>query len=841
MFSQYLLAAAVGSAVAETGIQGWLRYARLPASVTHEHFHAVPTSVIVLHASPGSPLFSAETELRNGVDGMLGIDLKPGDARDACHASNTIVVATQESYETLCGAHARKYDLEEDGFWLNSDHNSVQIIGQNERGALYGAFEYLSLLGQGDFAVRDEVTNPSAPLRWANQWDNLNSSDGSIERGYGGVSIFFDGFGHVRDDLSRVPLYGRLLASVRINALVINNVNADPTILTDDNLQGVKMIADLLRPWGVQVGLSLDFASPQDLGELGTYDPLAPSVIKWWDDKTDQIYGLVPDMAGYLVKADSEGQPGPLVYNRTLAQGANLFANAIRPYGGVVMFRSFVYNSLNASDWYADRAKAAVDYFKDLDGQFEDNVVIQIKYGPLDFQVREAASPLFANMPNSNMAIEFEISQEYLGQQSHLVYLPPLWQTILGFDMRVDGKMSLVRDIVTGHVFDRKLGGYAGVINVGMNQTWLGSHLAMSNFYAFGRLAWDPTLDSADILQEWTSLTFGLDENVRDVVVDMSMSSWQAFENYSGNLGITTLSDTYLHYSFNPAARDDSSTAGIWTRAYQDSVGMDRTSWNGTGYSAQYPPEVDDAFEHTDTTPDDLMLWFHHVPYTFKLHSGRTVIQTFYDDHYAGAETANSYHGMWGSLRGKIDEERFNEVLYMLEYQAGHSIAWRDGINEYFRNLSGIPDKRNRVRNHPWRLEAEDMDLDGYAVVDVEPPVAASGYKAIVTNGTGTASGKLDFPDGTYDLAVNYYDVIGGQATYEAWINDDLVAQWVGDSEDMLAHDFSVYVDSHSAIRKTFEGIRIARGDRITIKGTADGIEQAPLDYISLLPPGIID
>jgi alpha-glucuronidase len=844
MKSFLLLAVVAGLAVAENGLDGWLRYAPLAECRTAAHLGSLPDSVVLLNVTSEGPLESAGSELQKGFSGILGLDLDVASTdADACSSEKTITVGTLKAYEAACEDLEDIPELEEDGFWLSNKGSGVQIIGQNERGALYGAFEYLSMLGQGNFTKVAYATNPSAPIRWANQWDNLDASGvhGSIERGYGGPSIFFDGFGKVRKDLSRVSLYGRLLASIRINGIIINNVNADPQLFSEENMAGLRKIADLFRPWGVQVGISLNFASPQRWGGLDSFDPLDERVIDWWTNLTNDIYEGIPDFAGYLVKANSEGQPGPLTYNRTLSDGANMFAKAIKPHGGIVMFRAFVYDKLDWDDWYADRANAAVEFFQDLDGDFDDNVVVQIKYGPIDFQVREPPSPLFSQLRKTNMAIELQISQEYMGHQCHLVYLAPLWKYIFDFDLRIDGQKSLVRDVVTGDVFKRKLTGYAGVTNVGMNTTWLGSNLAMSNLYAYGRMAWDPTADSVEMLEDWTRLTFGLKPSIREAVVDMSMKSWPAYENYSGNLGIQTLTDIlYTHYGPNPASQDHNGW-GQWTRANTERIGMDRTVSNGTKNAGQYPAEVAAQFEKTETTPDDLMLWFHHVPYTFELHSGKTVIQHFYDAHYDGAATAQTFAETWKTLEGKIDEERFEHELFRLKYQAGHSIVWRDAINEFYRNLSGIPDEANRVRNHPYRIEAEDMKLEGYGVVDVHPTETASRYKAIVTNSTGTATAKSPFDDGIYNLAINYYDVIGGRATYEVSVNGKLVGTWKGDSEDKLGHWPSDFLDGHSAIRLTLPGVKIGKGDEIVIKGAANGIEKAPLDYISILPVGTVD
>ncbi|KAJ5805853.1 uncharacterized protein N7503_003455 [Penicillium pulvis] len=810
----------LGFAAAETGLDGWLRYAPLPCS-TQCHSQ-LPVNILVLNSTEASPVYVAGSEIQVALSSIY--DVNASIALNQCNSSSSVVVGTVDQYRQTCGSTVGIPELGEDGFWLSTRGSKIQILGQNERGALYGAFEYLSMLARGNFSQVAYSTSPSAPLRWVNQWDNM---DGSIERGYGGESIFFKN-GAIVDDLTRVRQYARLLASVRINAVVVNNVNANATLLTPQNIDGLGRIADVFRPYGVKVGISLNFATPETLGGLDTYDPLNATVVRWWSNMTDQIYQRVPDMAGYLVKADSEGEPGPQVYNRTLAEGANLFARAIKPHGGIVMFRAFVYNQLNESNWEADRAKAAVNFFKPLDGKFDDNVVVQIKYGPIDFQVREPTSPLFANLFKTNIAIELEVTQEYLGQQSHLVYLPPLWKTVLDFDLRVDHKPSLVRDIVTGKRFNRTLGGSAAVVNVGTNNTWLGSHLSMSNLYAYGRLAWDPTADAQDILQDCIQLTFGLDRAVLDTITNMSMQSWPAYESYSGNLGIQTLTDIlYTHYGPNPASQDNNGW-GQWTRAGRKSIGMDRTIHNGTGYTGQYPEEIASKYENIQSTPDDLLLWFHHVNYTHRLHSGKTVIQHFYDAHYSGAELAQGFLDQWESLRGKIDDERYAHVRHRLDYQTGHSIVWRDAINNFYNNLSGIADTAGRVGHHPWRIEAEDMKLNGYDTYTVSPFETASGSVAIITlsNDTvGTATTTLDFPSGTYDLAINYYDLYGGQSNWQVYLNDRQVGQWMG----------ILLPESSSG------GVKISKGDTLKIVGTPDGDEPAPVDYISVLPEGVVD
>jgi len=825
----------LGLAAAEDGLQAWLRYAPVPSA----NSIVLPTAIRALNATSGSPVYTAQQELQRGISGIFGKQLGTNGSTTA--NSSSLIIGTLDAYESLHGALEGAADLQDDGFYLSASGQSVTIVGRNERGALYGAFEYLSRLAQGQNVTTTTISNPQVPIRWTNEWDNM---DGSIERGYAGSSLFFRN-GYAVDNVTRVAEYARLLASLRINGMIVNNVNANATLLNDRNLEGLGRLADAMRPYGIQLGISLNFASPRDFGGLNSFDPLDPKVDAWWANVTNVIYSKVPDMAGYLVKANSEGQPGPLTYNRTLADGANMFARAVNPHGGLIMFRAFVYdNHINETNWTADRANAAVDFFQHLDGKFDENVVVQIKYGPIDFQVREPPNPLFSTLRNTSTSIELQITPEYLGQNDHLMYLGPLWKEILEADLRADSQPSKVKDIVSGQRFKRPLGGYAGVSGVGANTTWLGSHLAMSNLYAYGRLAWDASQDAEEVLQDWIRLTFGFDQQVMDTITDMSMKSWPAYENYSGNLGIQTLTDiTYTHFGPNPASQDNNGW-GQWTRADKDTIGMDRTVKNGTGNAGQYSFEVAQMYENIETTPDNLLLWFHHVPYTQRLKSNKTVIQHFYDAHYEGAATAQQFVQQWQSLKGKIDAERFESVLFEQTFQAGHALVWRDSISEFYHNLSEIADENNRVGNHPWRIEAEKMTLSGYKPYAVSPFHTASGAMAIVTTSNitaGTATANVTFETGTYDIAVNYFDLIGGRSTYQLDLGNQTVGRWVGNHEDTLGHAPSTYLDGHSATRITFKGIDVRQGEVLRITGQPDGIEPAPLDYISFLPPGIVD
>jgi len=677
----------------ETGTEAWLRYPALTAQAA-QSYQSLP-SHIVMFGDSGS-LKTAEQELVRGVAQMLGETLQE-DGRSS--PQNAIVLGTLSQLHVMVPALHPAQELRSDGYWLKATkiHGSQSLIvaAANDRGVLYGVFALLSKMARGEsLAHIDEVQQPYAPVRWVNQWDNL---DGRIERGYGGPSIFFSD-GKVRSDLMRAGEYARLLASIGINGCTINNVNAAPGVLEDSFIAQVGRIADVFRPWGVQLSLSVDLSSPKVMGGLETFDPLDPRVGEWWRKKVDEIYQHIPDFGGFVVKADSEGRLGPSTYGRTPADAANVIARALKPHGGVVFYRAFVYNHhLDWNDLKNDRAKAAYDNFHPLDGAFDDNVIIQIKNGPIDFQVREPASPLFAGLHRTNESIELQITQEYTGQQRHLCSLVPMWKEVLNFDMRINGNATPVKDLVAGRVFHRPVGGFVGVANVGMDADWLGSPLAMANLYGFGRLAWDPQLSAERIVEEWTRLTFGSDPLVVKTVSAMQLSSWNIYESYTGPLGAGTLTNiTGNHFDPGPESSEENGW-GQWHRADHVGIGMDRTVATGTGYIGQYPAEVQKLFEPLNRCPDNLLLFFHHVPYTYVLHSGKTVIQHVYDSHYDGADRARDFIAQWQTLSGHIDQERYSDILARLQYQAGEAVVWRDAICNWIYRLSGIPDAKSRV------------------------------------------------------------------------------------------------------------------------------------------------
>jgi alpha-glucuronidase len=830
LFGAIVMLGPAATAHAENGADGWLRYA--PPHAAAAACKAMPHTLVLLDKDPVS--LSAGAELTRGIDSMCGLRLLSENA--ASINKSELVVGNLSAIEAALPGWHPTHTPGAQGFKIAEitlgGRRDVVVAGADPNGTLYGSFALLAQVGEGRASLLPaEPTQTAAnKIRWVDQWDNL---DGSIERGYGGRSIFFD-HGEVRADLSRVSAYGRLLASVGLNGVNVNNVNASPQMLTPKLIDGVRRIADALRPWGVRVSISVDFSSPEAIGDLKTFDPLDPQVAAWWQKKVDAIYALIPDFAGFTVKADSEGQPGPSQYGRNQAEAANMLARALAPHRGLVFYRAFVYN--HHMDWHdmkADRAKAAYDIFHPLDGKFASNVIVQIKNGPIDFQVREPVSPLFAGLRHTNEAIELEITQEYTGQQRHLVYLVPQWKTYLDTDLRAGGRATPVKEIVSGRSFDRLIGGFVGVANVGLDTNWLAHPLAMANLYGYGRLAWDPNLSAEQIVDAWTRLTFSDDPLVDRTIDNMQMRSWHLYEEYTGPLGLGTLVDIIgAHYGPGPESAEHNGW-GQWLRATRQGIDMDRTVATGTGYIGQYPPQLAAQYETLARCPDDLLLFMHHVPYIYRLHSGQTVIQYVYDSHYAGAQGAAQLVNDWKTLKGHVDTQRYDKVLGLQIYQAGHAIVWRDAITKWFLRESGIPDDKGRVGHYPNRIEAENMQLTGYTVADASPWETASGGKAVVCAQTEcTATTKFTRAAGKYRIAVAYFDYHDGISTYTLQRNGRAIAHWSGDNT--LPTDT---MNGSTATRYTLRSpVSLHPGDRLTIIGHPDKSEPAPVDYLTITP-----
>jgi alpha-glucuronidase len=777
---------------AETGANAWLRYEPLANPP------ALPAVVAIATDAP--LLRTAQQEIIRGLRGMTGRVLRAesGTPREAA-----IILRTGATTPL-------------DGYTIRPEGGNIVISAANDRGVLYGAFAFLRHLAIGESFI--ETSSPHVAARWVNEWNNL---DGTIERGYAGRSIFWDN-GKVRDDLTRVAEYARLLASLGINACSINNVNANPKIVTPEFTPQIARIADAMRPWGVRVAIAVDFGSPKSVGGLDTFDPLDDKVAAWWKTRFDEIYQAIPDFAGVVLKADSEGRVGPATYNRTHADAANVLARALAPHHGILFYRGFVYD--HRMDWNNpknDRARAAHDNFVPLDGKFDSNVIVQIKNGPIDFQVREPASPLFGALEKTNRAIELQITQEYFGQARHSVFLVPYWKNALDFDMRVNRAGTPVKSLVTGFV---------GVSNVGLDENWTANHLSQANLYGFGRLAWNPDLTSDKIADEWTRLTFGADPKVLATVKDIQLTSWRTYEDYTGPLGLQTLTDiTGNHYSVNIEASERNGW-GQWHRADEKGVGMDRTTATGTGYIGQYRPDVSKLWESVETCPDELLLFLHHVPYTHKLHGGKTVAQSLYDSHYDGAARVEQYARQWKALRGVVDEQRYHDVLAQLEYQAGQAIVWRDAVTRYFAKMSGVADAKGRVGNYPGRVEAESMQLTGYAARDMQPWEDASGSKFVsCASGTCTAATKFAGAAGWHDLHIEYFDMPTGTARFRVFVGSQLVDEWSAGDRIPARR-----LDSGASTRRTIAGVALRPGDEIRIEGVPDRGDPAALDYVEI-------
>jgi alpha-glucuronidase len=816
----------------ETGYDAWLRYAPLDGAALEQIRQSAPAVVSVLDPSPVA--LSARAEIVRGLKGMAGRTLR---VESALPGENAILLGTVEEIRRAAPGLVPDVTLAADAFWLKSAvkgslHYTV-ITASNDRGLLYGSFALLRKIALGEsIANLDQRETPYSPVRWVNQWDRLN---GTIERGYGGNSIFWEN-NQARPDLTRVADYGRLLASLGINGCSINNVNADTHVLEPGFTAQIARVADALRPWGVRVAIAVDFGSPKSIGGLDTFDPLDQRVAAWWKSRVDDLYRAIPDLGGIVLKADSEGRVGPSTYGRSHADAANLVARALAPHSGLLFYRGFVYD--HHMDWQNpknDRGRAAYDNFHSLDGQFDSNVLVQIKNGPIDFQVREPASPLFGGLEKTNEAIELQVTQEYFGQSNHAVFLVPYWKETLDFDMHgAPSGDSTVKALVAGKTFHRPAGGFVGVANIGLDENWSGNHLSQANLYGFGRLAWNPDLTSQQIVDEWTRLTFGSNPKVVRTIAQIQLASWRTYENYTGPLGLQTLTDiTGNHYGVNVEASERNGW-GQWHRADENGIGMDRTVATGTGYIGQYSPVVAARYETLAACPDDLLLFLHHVPYTYKLKSGKTVIQSIYDSHYEGADAVAGFVEQWKSLKGLVDDERYNAILTQLAYQAGQAVVWRDAVNTWFARASKIPDAKGRVDHYPGRVEAESMTLQGYTVRDITPAEDASGGKAVACPaGTQSCAATSKFAGvaGWYTLRVEYFDQNNGVSHYRVSVGDQLIDQWVADLRVPSAR-----LDSSTSTRRSIPGVALRPGDEIRIDGVPNGGESAALDYLEIVP-----
>ena len=603
---------------------------------------------------------------------------------------------------------------ERDGAYrIHTEGDCVCIEGNTATALLYGLYGWMRRKACGQ-QIDDFESVPNQALRMIDHWDQ---TDGSVERGYAGESIFFGVLGSnshadfrnfpdrhqddpFRGDLARVTAYARLLASIGINAIALNNVNVRgeaKKLIVEPYLDRVAVLADIFGQFGIRVFLSVNFASPIDVGGLSTADPLADEVSAWWEKTVADIYQRIPAFGGFLVKADAEGEPGPTRYGRTHVDGANMLARPLSRHGGLVIWRAFVYDC--NQDWRdrsLDRAKSAYENFIGLDGLFAENVVLQVKFGPIDFQVSEPANPLIGRMTHTNLMIEFQITAEYLGQQIDVNYVLPQWLAMTNWDTcapQVDARVKAVVPklcLVSAHT------GFAGVSNVGMDDNWTGNTLAQANLYGFGRMCWDPDATAGSILDEWMTLTFpDLRGPAREAVSEIMLTSNKTFKNYTAPLGVGFMVKPGLHYGVDVNGYEYDRW-GTYHFADRDGIGVDRTQSTGTGFTAQYHQALQERFEHAETTPDDLLLFFHHLPYDRVLHDGQTLIQHIYSSHFEGVKEVERYITLWKKVKGSIPQADWENVADRLQAQKTDAVEWRDQINTYFHRMSGVPDRLGR-------------------------------------------------------------------------------------------------------------------------------------------------
>ena len=581
-------------------------------------------------------------------------------------------------------------NLEQEGYLIKSvtkdNKTQILIVSPSDKGVLYGVFHFLRLIQTRESLQNlTIVENPKYDIRILNHWDNLN---GTIERGYAGYSLWK--WSDLPNVLSpRYKEYARANASIGINATVLNNVNASPDILRDDYLQKVKALADVFRPYGLKVYLSVNFSSPKVLGGLENSDPLNKDVKKWWKDKAKEIYTLIPDFGGFLVKANSEGQPGPQDYGRTHAEGANMLADVLKPYDGVVMWRAFVYNPNNE-----DRAKQAYLEFVPLDGQFRDNVIVQIKNGPVDFQPREPFNPLFGATLNTNQMVEFQITQEYLGFSNHLAYLAPLFKETLDSDTYSKGAGSTIAKLTDATLRKQNKTAISAVANIGEDANWCGHQFAQANWYAFGRLAWNHQLSSTEIADEWLRMTFTNDDQFVNPVKEMMLDSREAVVNYMMPMGLHHIFAWDHHYGPEPWGVIEGARPDWLPKYYHNAdvagLGFDRTQ-SGSNAVAQYFPPLNAQYADINTCPENLILWFHHVPWNHKMKNGRTMWDELCYKYDQGVQQAREFQKTWDRIESYIDKQRFEEVQSKLKIQTQDAVWWKDACLLYFQTFSKTP------------------------------------------------------------------------------------------------------------------------------------------------------
>ncbi|MEO8077626.1 MAG: alpha-glucuronidase family glycosyl hydrolase [Acidobacteriota bacterium] len=669
---------------AEDGYRLWLRYAP-PGSVAAA-YRPLTQQVVVEGTSATARII--QREMTAGISAMIGTAPSPAPqiARDGA-----VVIGTPDNSAIIraLGWNTELKTLGPEGYIIRQarigNRSAVAIASAGEIGALYGAFHLLRLLQTAQPLARLNVMErPKVQLRLLNHWDNL---DGSIERGYAGRSLW--NWAELPGTIDpRYADFARANASIGVNGAVVNSVNANARMLSAEYLSKVAALADVFRPYGVRMYLSANVAAPIALGGLKTADPLDHGVVAWWKAKAEEIYKLIPDFGGFTVKANSEGQPGPKDYGRSHAEGANVLADALAPHGGTVIWRAFIYDE----DVDPDRAKRAYLEFTKLDGQFRANALVQVKNGAIDFMPREPFHPLFGALTKTPIVAEIQATQEYLGQAKHLVYLGTMWEEFLGSDTYAKGKGSTVAKTIEGDVQPYAVTGLAAVVNPGSDRNWCGHHFSQSNWYAAGRLAWNPQLTALQIADEWTRMTFSNEPDTVRTIRDLMMGSREAFVNYTMPLGLHHLigGDHYAPMPQNGRAQRADWTATYYHQASADGIGFDRTM-KGNQAVGQYFPPVRDQFDSLETCPEKFLLWFHRCRWDYTLKSGQTLWNGLCAKYDEGASQAAAMQSTWQSLAGKVDPQRHREVADRLAIQVADSAKWRDEVLQYFQGFSKLP------------------------------------------------------------------------------------------------------------------------------------------------------
>jgi len=679
-----LAAVAAGPTRAEDGYDLWLRYHALTGQSLTDYRQAI-SELVTGMSSP--TLDIARSELTRGLSGLLAeeIPLSRQPTRDG-----SVIFGTPQSSPVIARLNLGLQGAGTEGYRIRSlrlDGRRVTVIAANsDIGVLHGAFHFLRLLQtRQPLQSVDVLTAARIQHRVLDHWDNL---DRSVERGFAGQSIW--DWHKLPDYLDpRYTDYARACASLGLNGTVPTNVNPSPIGLTAPYLKKYAALANVLRPYGIRLFLTARFSAPLEIGGLKSADPLDPAVREWWRAKVEEIYALIPDFGGFLIKANSEGQPGPQDYSRTHADGANLLAAVVAPHGGIIMWRAFVYSQTEP----ADRAKQATSEFRPLDGKFQDNVLVQVKNGPIDFQPREPFHPLFGAMPHTPLMLEVQLTKEYLGFATHLVYLGPLFEETLRSDTYAKGRNSTVAQVIDGSLFGYRTTGIAGVANIGSDRNWTGSDFDQANWYVFGRLAWDPTLSSRDIAEEWVKMTFTNDPAFVQPVVAMMMGSREAAVNYMTPLGLHHQMGRQSHYGPGPwvsgGARADW-TSVYFNRADAQGIGFDRTA-TGSNAVAQYFPPLASQFADLKRVPENLLLWFHHVPWDYRLVSKRTLWDELVIHYTQGVRTVSEMRRTWAGLANFVDSERYAQVSAFLAIQEKEAQWWRDASIAYFQSFSHRP------------------------------------------------------------------------------------------------------------------------------------------------------